>query len=101
MGQQYCMGTGVASILQMQTGIMHTAREVTILGGLIVTNFNMVAKPAYYAGLKVTGNYDLSYFPEMPEDFVYLGINLMDNFDLHEQRLLMVLQEPQQPVRCY
>ena len=43
---------------------------------------NMVAKQ-YYAGLKVTGNFDLSYFPETPEDFVYLGINLMDNIDLH------------------
>ena len=36
----------------------------------------MVAKPAYYAGHMVTGNSDQRYFPEMPEDFVYLGINL-------------------------
>ena len=33
--------------------------------------------------------------PVMLEDFVYLGIIL------HELRLLMVLQEPQQPVRYY
>ena len=64
-------------------GYMHTAREVTILGWLTLKNFDMVAKPAYYAGLMVTGNYDLSYFPEMPEDFVYLGINLMVNINLH------------------
>ena len=43
----------------------------------------MVAKPAYYAGHLVTGNSDQRYFPEMPEYFVYLGINLMEKVYLH------------------
>ena len=62
---------------------------------VILMNLNMVAKLGYYPGYLVTGNKDLNYFPEMLEDFVYLGIIL------HDQRLLMVLQEPQQPVRYY
>ena len=66
-----------------------------MLGWPVRSISNMVAKLGYYPGYLVTGNKDLSYFPEMLKDFVYLGIIL------HDQRLLIVLQEPQQPVRYY
>ena len=50
---------------------------------VILMNLNMVAKPGHYPGYLITGNKDLNYFPEMPEDFVYLGIHLVTGYILY------------------